>query len=234
MNLRQKDYEVGYKRPPKKTQWKKAQCGNPKRQYQRPPKGTVPLIDAAFEAEIDIVEKGVSRRVSVFEAILIQLWIKEMSGEKRATAVRLKYQEFVASQAGPRPIVIEHVGNEYTERAGQRLPNKERKMNDYQVGYGKPPKHSQFKKGVCPNPHGRGKPRDLQVGEIMNKVLNAKTEFRERGKVRKASRIELTIRRLAAVASAAWLLKMRAHAEKFGDTGPIIIRVSGGPPDLFR
>jgi hypothetical protein len=82
----------------------------------------VALIDAAFEAEIDIVEKGVSRRVSVFEAILIQLWIKEMSGEKRATAVRLKYQEFVASRAGPRPIVIEHVGNDYTERAGQRLP----------------------------------------------------------------------------------------------------------------
>jgi len=112
-------------------------------------------------------------------------------------------------------------------------------MNDYHVGYGKPPKHSQFKKGVCPNPHGRGKPRDLQVGEIMNNVLNAKTEFRERGKVRKASRIELTIRRLAAsatkgdVASAAWLLKMRAHAEKFGDTGPMIIRVSGGPPGEF-
>jgi hypothetical protein len=96
------------------------------------------------------------------------------------------------------------------------------------------------RRASVPNPHGRGKPRDLQVGEIMNKVLNAKTEFRERGKVRKASRIELTIRRLAAsatkgdVASAAWLLKMRTHAEKFGDTGPIIIRVSGGPPDLFR
>jgi hypothetical protein len=25
-------------------------------------------------------------------------------------------------------------------------------MSDYDVGYGKPPKHSQFKKGVCPNP----------------------------------------------------------------------------------
>jgi hypothetical protein len=34
------------------------------------------------------------------EAIFWQLWIKEMSGEKRAIAVRLKYQEFVASQSG--------------------------------------------------------------------------------------------------------------------------------------
>ena len=73
-------------------------------------------------------------------------------------------------------------------------------MSDYDVGYGKPPKHSQFKKGVCPNPAGRGKRCDLAVGEILNKVLNAKTEFRERGKLKKASRIELSVRRLAASA----------------------------------
>ena len=47
-------------------------------------------------------------------------------------------------------------------------------MGHYDVGYGKPPKHAQFKKGVCPNPHGRGKRRDLKVAEILNKVLNAK------------------------------------------------------------
>jgi hypothetical protein len=109
MNLRQKDYEVGYKRPPQHTQWKKGQCGNPKRQYKRAPKGTVALIDAAFAKQVDIVENGVSRRVTVFEAILIQLWIKEMSGDKRAIAVRLKYQEFGASQRGPGGIIIERV-----------------------------------------------------------------------------------------------------------------------------
>jgi hypothetical protein len=36
------------------------------------------------------------------------------------------------------------------------------------------------------------------------------------------------------VASAAWLLKMRAHAKKYGDSGPTIIRVAGGFPDEFR
>ncbi len=113
-------------------------------------------------------------------------------------------------------------------------------MSDYDVGYGKPPKHSQFKKGVCPNPHGRGKRRDLKVAEILNKVLNAKTEFRERGKLKKASRIELSVRRLAAsalkgdVGSAASLLKMRAHAEKHREAGPTIIKIVGGLPDEFR
>jgi hypothetical protein len=35
-------------------------------------------------------------------------------------------------------------------------------------------------------------------------------------------------------ASAAWLLKMRAHAKKYGDPGPTIIRVAGGFPEAFR
>src|ERR1700731_3894625 len=39
---------VGYKRPPKNTQWQKGQCGNPKRQYKRTVKGTIELIDEAF------------------------------------------------------------------------------------------------------------------------------------------------------------------------------------------
>ena len=65
------------------------------------------LIDAEFAKQIDIVQNGESRRVSVFEAILLQLWIKEMSGEKRAIAVRLQYQEFIASRVGPSEIIVE-------------------------------------------------------------------------------------------------------------------------------
>jgi hypothetical protein len=72
-------------------------------------------------------------------------------------------------------------------------------MSDYDVGYGRPPRHSQFKMGVCPNPRGRGKRGDLQIGEIMKRVLNATTEFRDHGKVKKASRLELSVRRLCRI-----------------------------------
>ena len=75
----------------------------------------IALIDAAFEARIDIVENGASRRVSVFEAIFLQLWTKEMSGDKRAIAVRLKYQEFASQQGGPSEIIVEHVCQESNE-----------------------------------------------------------------------------------------------------------------------
>jgi hypothetical protein len=121
MSLRQKDGEVGYKRPPKSTQWKKGQCGNPRRQYKRAPKGTVEMIDAVFEEQIDIIENGVPRRVSVFEAILLQLWMTEMSGNKRAIAVRLKYQEFVASQGKPGGVIFEYPQDDYTRWLAEDL-----------------------------------------------------------------------------------------------------------------
>ena len=99
--------EVGYKRPPKHSQWKPGQCGNPKRQYRRAQKGTLELIDEVFKEQIAITENSISRRVSVFEAILMQLWIKEMAGDKRALAVRLKYQEFVAQGREPPKVIVE-------------------------------------------------------------------------------------------------------------------------------
>ncbi len=83
--------EVSYGRPPKHSQWKKGQCGNPSRRYKRTPKGVGEIIDRWFEDQIDVLENGVSRRVTVFEAILLQLLMKEMSGDKSAMRVRLKY-----------------------------------------------------------------------------------------------------------------------------------------------
>lgn len=108
MSLRSPPGEVGYKRPPKKTQWKKGQCGNPERRHKRAPRGAVALIDEVWREAISIVENGKRRRVTVFEAILSQLMFKELSGDRRAAAARLKYQEFISGRRGPREIVYEY------------------------------------------------------------------------------------------------------------------------------
>jgi Family of unknown function (DUF5681) len=113
-------------------------------------------------------------------------------------------------------------------------------MGEYEIGYGKPPKHTRFKKGVCPNPRGRGKERDQNLGGVVLDVLAAETEYRERGQVKRGSRIELAIRRHIAaalsgdVASAALLLKIRKHAEKYGDPGPLIINLINSPDVVAR
>ena len=48
---------------------------------QARPSPFLEIIDEFFAGEIDIVEKGISR-VSNFEALVLQLWIKSMAGKK--------------------------------------------------------------------------------------------------------------------------------------------------------
>jgi|SRR5471030_308502 hypothetical protein len=91
-------------------------------------------------------------------------------------------------------------------------------MNDYKVGYGKPPKATQFKKGTSPNPKGRPKRKPGVVGDVIKDVLNTPVEYREGGKTKNASRRELALKRHLKravegdVASAAAVLKLRAQA----------------------
>jgi Family of unknown function (DUF5681) len=72
------------------------QTPDERRAKERTPKGTVAIIDAQFAKQINIAQNGEQRRVTVFEAILHQLWIKQMSGDRRAMRVLLKYREFAS------------------------------------------------------------------------------------------------------------------------------------------
>jgi Family of unknown function (DUF5681) len=111
-------------------------------------------------------------------------------------------------------------------------------MADYEIGYGRPPRHSQFKKGVCANPRGRPKRCNAEIGDVVRSFLSAEAQYREKGQTRKTSRLELTIKRHVTAAlngdvgSAVMLLKMRAHAEKRGDIGPLIIRIENALPPM--
>ena len=68
------------------------------------------MIDEFFAAEIDVVENGISRRVSNFEAIVLQLWRKAVTTtSKRAVNVLLKYREFAASRGGMRVFALKVV-----------------------------------------------------------------------------------------------------------------------------
>jgi hypothetical protein len=59
----------------------------------------------------------------------------------------------------------------------------------YEVGYGKPPKHSRFKPGQSGNPKGR-KPGSKNVMTLLEETLFDPVKVRENGKVRRVPAIQ--------------------------------------------
>ena len=57
----------------------------------------------------------------------------------------------------------------------------------YEVGYGKPPKHSQFKTGQSGNPKGRKK-GVKNINTILDGILNEKVVLSENGSTYKISK----------------------------------------------
>lgn len=100
-----------------------------------------------------------------------------------------------------------------------------RKKGDYEVGYGKPPKHSQFRTGQSGNPNGpkkgsRGLKKDL------HKALNSKQSVRVNGKLVKGTTQELAIQALTIRAAAGQLSAIRQLVE-------LILQIFG-PEDRGR
>lgn len=95
-----KNYEIGRGKPPKHTRWSPGQTGNPSRIRKRRSLDVAKLIDRAFARRIKVTESGATRMVTVFEAILLQLWTRAAKGSTRAMRSCLRYQDFVAARGG--------------------------------------------------------------------------------------------------------------------------------------
>jgi Family of unknown function (DUF5681) len=110
-------------------------------------------------------------------------------------------------------------------------------MADYDIGYGKPPLKSRFPKGNNANPAGRPKRKLEDLAAIVINVSSATTQYRERGRIKKATRRELSFRRTLKRAlggnlrSIEQVLKELIHAQRVRDPGNQIIEVRGWLPD---
>jgi hypothetical protein len=82
-----RDYEVGYGKPPKGTRFKPGQSGNPNGR----PKGSKPiptLVQKELKTRIAVTEGGVTKRMSKGEAIVKRLFGGALKGDLRATVRR--------------------------------------------------------------------------------------------------------------------------------------------------
>lgn len=66
---------------------------------------------------------------------------------------------------------------------------------DYAVGYGRPPRTTQFASGKSGNPRGRPK-GSRTVGAILQDILRQKIAVTENGKTRRLAALEVMLRRL--------------------------------------
>lgn len=66
---------------------------------------------------------------------------------------------------------------------------------DYQVGYGKPPRHTRFRKGQSGNPRGRP-PGSKNLATIVGEALEQKVVVNDNGRRRKISKREAMITQL--------------------------------------
>ena len=83
------DYDVGFGKPPKGTQFKKGKSGNPKGR----PKGTKSLksvLQAELAQKLSVKEDGKAKKISKMEALAKRLVAQALSGDARALSELLR------------------------------------------------------------------------------------------------------------------------------------------------
>ena len=107
------DNEVGYRNPPKHTQFKKGQSGNPRGR----PKGSRnvrTIINEMLNRTVTIKENGRARRVKFLEAFVHQLAVKALNGSTRDRIALFKLfheyaPELLKESELPRLITVRYV-----------------------------------------------------------------------------------------------------------------------------
>ncbi len=94
-------------------------------------------------------------------------------------------------------------------------------MNDdqaFDTGYGKPPKHTRFRKGVSGNPKGRPK-GTLNVATVLGRILQEKVVIMENGIRKTVTRLEASIKKLANRAGSGDMVALRLLTNLAGSLG---------------
>jgi hypothetical protein len=93
-------YDVGYRKPPKATQFKKGRSGNPKGR----PKGSKNFgtqVASTFARKISVHEKGRERRITMAEAILLKLSARAIAGDMAAVRAAIALLQISQDEGKP-------------------------------------------------------------------------------------------------------------------------------------
>jgi hypothetical protein len=93
-----KNYDVGYKKPPKAHQFKKGQSGNPKGRPKKEKICMADILDKISNETITITENGHSFPTTKFEVAIRRLLAKAISGDVNALKLYVQLKEKYGAQ----------------------------------------------------------------------------------------------------------------------------------------
>lgn len=86
------DYAIGYRKPPKHSQFKPGKSGNP-RGRPRGRKNLITTFHEIMHEKVPIREGGRLRKISKFEAVIRILWQRASGGDPKAIAAILAHMK---------------------------------------------------------------------------------------------------------------------------------------------
>jgi len=111
--------------------------------------------------------------------------------------------------------------------------NNDNEDNGYKVGYGRPPKETQFKKGERRNHNKRVKPVDNSFGAIIGRAFAERVKVTIKGKSRWLTKLEVIVRHVVKAAAKgddagiALLMRLNSHMHSRGETPAPILKIEG-------
>jgi len=121
----QRDYEVGYRKPPGHTRFKKGQSGNPK---GRPAgaKNLSTLLSEALNEPVVVAENGGHRKITKRQAIITQLVNRSATADLRAIKILLDMLRDIEGQteaASPETAAFTAADEKVIEQLRARFAN---------------------------------------------------------------------------------------------------------------
>jgi hypothetical protein len=95
----ERDYPVGYGKPPEHTRFKKGRTGNPRGRPRRA-KNLATLLGAALDGKVTVTEHGRRRTITKREAMIAQLVNRSAQADLKAMAIVLGMMQEIERRTG--------------------------------------------------------------------------------------------------------------------------------------
>lgn len=123
------EYEVGYRKPPKNTRFKKGRSGNPKGR-SKGHKNMRTILTDVLNCNVTITENGHPRKVKYMEAFVKQMAAKGLNGSTRDQIALLKAIHDYTPELLKVPEVYESITVRYVLPDGKTMEDYDNQDND--------------------------------------------------------------------------------------------------------